>query len=33
MLFIDTPFAGGRHQPRVEKINALDQRPAASRKD
>jgi ribose 5-phosphate isomerase B len=23
-LFLDTPFAGGRHQRRVEKISALD---------
>ena len=23
-LFLDTPFAGGRHQRRVDKINALD---------
>ena len=23
-LFLDTPFAGGRHQKRVDKINALD---------
>jgi len=23
-LFLSTPFAGGRHQRRVEKINALD---------
>ena len=23
-LFLDTPFAGGRHQGRVDKINALD---------
>ena len=27
-LFLDTPFAGGRHQKRVDKINALD-RPKA----
>jgi len=26
-LFIDTPFAGGRHQRRIEKIAALDQAP------
>ena len=25
-LFIDTPFEGGRHQARVDDINALDQR-------
>lgn len=24
-LFLDTPFAGGRHQRRVDKINALDE--------
>ena len=24
MTFLDTPFAGGRHQQRVDKINALD---------
>jgi ribose 5-phosphate isomerase B len=24
LLFLDTPFGGGRHQRRVEKINALD---------
>ena len=24
-LFIDTPFAGGRHQPRIDKITTLDQ--------
>lgn len=23
-LFLDTPFSGGRHQRRVDKINALD---------
>ena len=23
-VFLDTPFAGGRHQRRVDKINALD---------
>jgi ribose 5-phosphate isomerase B len=23
-IFLDTPFAGGRHQRRVDKINALD---------
>ncbi len=23
-LFLDTPFAGGRHQRRVDKINSLD---------
>jgi ribose 5-phosphate isomerase B len=23
-IFLDTPFAGGRHLPRVEKINGLD---------
>ena len=34
LLFIDTPFGGGRHRPRVDKINALDQRSlAAFRKD
>lgn len=26
-LFIDTPFAGGRHQRRIDKIAALDQVP------
>ena len=25
-LFLDTPFAGGRHQMRVDKINALDKK-------
>ena len=25
-LFIDTPFEGGRHQARVDDINALDQK-------
>jgi ribose 5-phosphate isomerase B len=25
-IFLDTPFAGGRHQKRVDKINALDQK-------
>ncbi len=25
-IFLDTPFAGGRHQRRVDKINALDHR-------
>lgn len=25
-IFLDTPFAGGRHQKRVDKINALDER-------
>ena len=25
-LFLDTPFAGGRHQRRVDKINALDRK-------
>lgn len=25
-LFLDTPFSGGRHQRRVDKINALDHR-------
>ena len=25
-LFVDTPFEGGRHQARVDDINALDQR-------
>jgi ribose 5-phosphate isomerase B len=24
-LFLDTPFAGGRHERRVKKIDALDQ--------
>jgi ribose 5-phosphate isomerase B len=24
-IFLDTPFAGGRHQRRVDKINALDE--------
>jgi ribose 5-phosphate isomerase B len=23
-LFLDTPFAGGRHQRRVDKISAMD---------
>jgi len=23
-LFLDTPFGGGRHQPRVDKIKAMD---------
>lgn len=23
-IFLDTPFGGGRHAPRVDKINALD---------
>jgi ribose 5-phosphate isomerase B len=33
-LFLDTPFGGGRHRRRVDKINALDARPDfASRKD
>jgi ribose 5-phosphate isomerase B len=33
-LFLDTPFGGGRHRRRVDKINALDCRAAdASRKD
>jgi hypothetical protein len=27
--FLDTPFGGGRHQRRVDKINALDRRPPA----
>jgi ribose 5-phosphate isomerase B len=26
LLFLDTPFGGGRHRRRVEKINALDGR-------
>lgn len=26
-LFLDTPFAGGRHQRRIDKIAALDQVP------
>ena len=26
-LFIDTPFAGGRHQSRIDKLAALDQVP------
>lgn len=26
-LFLDTPFAGGRHQRRVDKLSALDQVP------
>jgi ribose 5-phosphate isomerase B len=26
-LFLDTPFAGGRHQRRIEKLAALDQVP------
>ena len=25
-LFVDTPFEGGRHQARVDDVNALDQR-------
>ena len=25
-IFLDTPFAGGRHRRRVDKINALDQK-------
>ena len=25
-MFLDTPFSGGRHAPRVEKLNALDRR-------
>ena len=25
-IFLDTPFAGGRHQKRVDKINALDKK-------
>ncbi len=25
-LFIDTPFEGGRHQPRVDDLNAFDKR-------
>ena len=25
-IFLDTPFAGGRHQRRVDKINALDKK-------
>jgi ribose 5-phosphate isomerase B len=33
-LFLDTPFGGGRHRRRVDKINGLDARPDfASRKD
>ena len=28
-LFLDTPFAGGRHERRVSKINALDGKPGA----
>ena len=32
-LFLDTPFGGGRHRPRVDKINALDARPGFARKD
>jgi ribose 5-phosphate isomerase B len=28
-IFVGTPFAGGRHQQRVDKINALDGQPAA----
>ena len=31
--FIDTPFAGGRHQRRVDKITALDTPHEPSRKD
>jgi len=27
-LFLDTPFAGGRHERRVSKINALDGKPS-----
>ena len=26
-LFLDTPFAGGRHQRRIDKLSALDQVP------
>jgi ribose 5-phosphate isomerase B len=26
-LFIDTPFGGGRHQRRIDKISAMDQTP------
>jgi ribose 5-phosphate isomerase B len=26
-LFLDTPFSGGRHQRRVDKLTALDQVP------
>jgi ribose 5-phosphate isomerase B len=26
-LFLDTPFSGGRHQRRIDKISALDQAP------
>lgn len=26
-LFLDTPFSGGRHQRRLDKISALDQAP------
>jgi ribose 5-phosphate isomerase B len=26
-LFLDTPFAGGRHQRRIDKLTALDQGP------
>ena len=26
-LFLDTPFAGGRHQRRIDKLTALDQVP------
>ena len=25
-LFLDTPFAGGRHQARIDKISALDKK-------
>ncbi|MDQ3169129.1 MAG: ribose 5-phosphate isomerase B [Acidobacteriota bacterium] len=30
-IFLDTPFAGGRHQRRVDKINALDRAPLSNR--
>jgi ribose 5-phosphate isomerase B len=26
-LFLDTPFAGGRHERRIDKISALDKTP------
>ncbi len=30
--FLSTPFGGGRHQPRVDKINALDSERAEARR-
>lgn len=32
-IFLDTPFAGGRHQRRVDKINALDTAPRSNREN